>query len=62
MHTIIIAEGINLTASKETIDKFLQERKEIEARKKAIEWLKTNEHDQEYSDIYKEVYGVRPRG
>lgn len=37
-------------------------REETEAYRKALEWLSdpANQSDINYSDIYKDVYGVRP--
>ena len=63
MKKIKIAEGIYLTASDKTIEAFLEERKEMKRLNELTDWLKTHtEADQDYSDIFKEVYGVRPKG
>ena len=70
MKTITIIEGVTLTATQSTIDTYLAEVARAEARKKAAEaeaelraWLRdpANYADPLYSDIYKDVYGVRPR-
>ena len=70
MKTIAIAEGITLTASRSTIDRYFAEVAAAEARKaqqaeerKLREWLRNpaNWDDPCYSDIYKDVHGVRPR-
>ena len=70
MKTITIIEGITLTATRSTIDRYLAEVAEAEAERHDLEvemklrrWLAdpANRHDECYSDIYKDVYGVRPR-
>ena len=70
MKTIIIIEGVTLTAAQSTIDRYLAEVAEAEAERRNREtemklrrWLAdpANWHDECYSDIYKDVYGVRPR-
>lgn len=70
MTTITIIEGITLTATQSTIDAYLiekadaeAERLEREAEMKLRRWLAdpANRHDECYSDIYKDVYGFRPR-
>ena len=70
MQTITIIEGVTLTATQSTIDRYLAEvaraearRQEAAERAKLAAWLAdpANWHDECYSDIYKDVYGVRPR-
>ena len=70
MKTITIIEGVTLTATQSTIDRYLAEVARAEARRqeaaehaRLVAWLAdpANWHDECYSDIYKDVYGVRPR-
>lgn len=69
MQTIIITEGITLTATQSTIDAYKAELAAIEAERREAQqlyelWqvLQTMERsDPLYSDLYKDVYGVRPR-
>ena len=70
MKTITIIEGVTLTATQSTINRYRAEVAQAEARRKeAAEharlaaWLAdpANWNDECYSDIYKDVYGVRPR-
>ena len=70
MKTITIIEGVTLTAAQSTIDRYFVEVARAEARRqeaaehaKLVAWLAdpANWHDECYSDIYKDVYGVRPR-
>lgn len=63
MKTITIIEGVTLTATQSTIDTFLAEKREAEALAELTAWLAdpANRYSEEYSDIYKDVYGVRPR-
>ena len=62
MKTIIIAEGIRLTATATVIETYKREVREERAYREAVEWLRTHDaSDELYSDIYKDVYGVRPR-
>ena len=70
MRTIIIAEDITLTASEKTIREYEKELAEVQAMlekrrwerqmRKAIEEAYENEMWDFYSDLYKDVYGVRP--
>lgn len=62
MKTIIINNGITLTASASTINTYRAERKAMEADKALREWLANpaNWDAPEYSDIYKDVHGIRP--
>ena len=70
MTTITITEGITLTATQSTIDAYLIEKADAEAERldyevemKLRRWLAdpANRYSEEYSDIFKDVYGVRPR-
>lgn len=70
MKTIIIIEGVTLTATQSTIDAYLAEVAKAEAERLALEeerkilrWLAdpANRADPLYSDIYKDVHGFRPR-
>ena len=63
MKTITIIEGVTLTATQSTIDRYLSEVAEAENEARILAWLAdpANRYSEEYSDIYKDVYGVRPR-
>lgn len=63
MKNIIIIEGVTLTATQSTIDRYLAEKREAEVLAELTAWLAdpANRYSEEYSDIYKDVYGVRPR-
>ena len=63
MKTITIIEGVTLTATQSTIDAFLAEKREAEVLAELTAWLAdpANRYSEEYSDIYKDVYGFRPR-
>lgn len=63
MKTITIIEGVTLTATQSTIDAYLAEKREAEVLAELTAWLAdpANRYSEEYSDIYKDVYGVRPR-
>ena len=70
MTTITITEGITLTATQSTIDAYLIEKADAEAERldyevemKLRRWLAdpANRYSEEYSDIFKDVYGFRPR-
>ena len=62
MKSIKIAEGITLTATEATIATYEAERADAEWRRKAIAWLDAHSiGDPDFSDIFKDVYGVRPR-
>ena len=63
MQTITIIEGVTLTATQSTIDRYLAEKREAEVLAELTAWLAdpANRYSEEYSDIYKDVYGVRPR-
>ena len=63
MKTITIIEGVTLTATQSTINRYLAEVAEAENEARILAWLAdpANRYSEEYSDIYKDVYGVRPR-
>lgn len=63
MKTITIIEGVTLTATQSTIDAYLAEKASAENEARILAWLAdpANEGDPLYSDIYKDVHGVRPR-
>ena len=63
MKTITIIEGVTLTAIQNTIDRYFAEVAEAENEARLLAWLAdpANRYSEEYSDIYKDVYGVRPR-
>ena len=63
MKTITIIEGVTLTATQSTIDRYLAEKREAEALAELTAWLAdpANFADPLYSDIFKDVHGVRPR-
>lgn len=63
MTTITIIEGVTLTATRSTIDAVKADLHEAEVIAKLKAWLAdpANECSPEYSDIYKDVYGIRPR-
>ena len=63
MQTITIIEGVTLTATQSTIDRYLVEKREAEVLAELTAWLAdpANRYSEEYSDIYKDVHGVRPR-
>ena len=62
MKSIVIAAGITLTATAATIAAYEAECKAIKAEREAREWLASHQPgDPEYSDVFKDVYGVRPR-
>ena len=64
MRTIIIATDITLTASEKVIRKYEKELDEIRWEKEAYRLLEeayNNEDWDFYSDLYKDLYGVRPR-
>lgn len=62
MTTITISEGITITATQSTIDAYKREVREAQREREAIEWLNSHDSSDElYSDIFKDVYGFRPR-
>ena len=63
MKTITIIEGVTLTATQSIIDRYLAEKAEAENEARLLTWLAdpANRYSEEYSDIYKDVYGVRSR-
>lgn len=69
MKTITISTDITLTATQFTIDAYLRERAKIATEKRwraqlddLVDWLANpvNWQDENYSDIFKDVYGFRP--
>lgn len=63
MKTITIIEGVTLTATQTTIDRYFAEVAEAENEARILAWLAdpANRYSEEYSDIYKDVHGVRSR-
>lgn len=63
MQTIEINANITLIASEKVVKAFLAEKQDMEWEAWATEWLANPENwdDPCYSDIFKDVYGVRPR-
>ena len=63
MKTITIIEGVTLIATQSTINAYLAEKREAEVLAELTAWLAdpANRYSEEYSDIYKDVHGVRPR-
>lgn len=63
MKTITIIEGVTLTATQSTINAYLAEKREAEVLAELTAWLAdpANRYSEEYSDIYKDVHGFRPR-
>jgi len=63
MQTIIISEGITLTATPSTIDAYKRDVRKAQRERELIAWLATPAARKcpEYSDIFKDVYGFRPR-
>lgn len=75
MRTIVICADVTLTASEKTIRAYEAELAEIRAeqeawdaerewRRKALVWLQKAYEEGDwglYSDLYKDLYGVRPR-
>jgi hypothetical protein len=68
MFTITLTEGVTLTATRSTLNRLYSEidaeRREAhaaEVERRLVDLLRTmSPSDPEYSDIYKDVYGVRP--
>ena len=64
MQTITIIEGVTLTASEEVIRQYNAEVADREWRKDALRWLREAAEMGDwdfYSDLHKDLYGVRPR-
>ena len=63
MKTIEINAHITLTASAKVVNAYLAEKRDRELEAEMVAWLLNPENwdDPIYSDIHKEVYGVRPR-
>jgi len=62
MKTIII-NGVSCTLSDRTIAQYERECEEIRYEREAREWLAdpANRDLPEWSDVYKDLYGFRPR-
>lgn len=63
MRTITISEGITLTASEEVIRQYEAQVAERQWRRDAVEWLRQAAEAGDwsfYSDLHKDLYGVRP--
>lgn len=69
MKTITIIEGVTLTATLSTIAAYEAELAAIEAERREAQHLadllevlrSMDRSDPLYSDLYKDIYGVRPR-
>lgn len=62
MQSITICEGVTLIATKFTIDAYMRELRELELERELREWLNSHDiTDELYSDVFKDMYGVRPR-
>ena len=63
MITFKIADGVTCTASRAVYNRFCAEQREAQALAQAKAWLSdpANAGSADYSDIYKDVCGVRPR-
>lgn len=64
MRTITITEGITLTASEEVIRQYEEQVAELQWEEDAHKWLQEAAAAGDwsfYSDLYKDLYGVRPR-
>ena len=63
MVKFVVIEGVTCTASQAVYDRFLAECHEVQVMADLRAWLcdPANADSEEYSDIFKEVYGVRPR-
>lgn len=62
MQSITICEGVTLIATKSTIDAYMRELRELELERELREWLNSHDiTDELYSDVFKDMYGVRPR-
>ena len=63
MRTITISEGITLTASEEVIRQYEDEMAAVQWERDALRWLKEAAEAGDwgfYSDLHKDLYGVRP--
>ena len=63
MVTFEVVSGVTCTASQAVYDRFLADRRNAEIDAELSAWLANpaNADSESFSDIFKEVYGVRPR-
>ena len=64
MRTITICEGVTLTASEEVIRQYEGEVADAQWEREALGWLREAAARGDwglYSDLHKDLYGVRPR-
>ena len=63
MVTFEVVSGVTCTASEAVYDRFVAECREAQIQAQLEAWLAdpANEDSESYSDIFKDVYGVRPR-
>lgn len=62
MQSITICKGVTLIATKSTIDAYMRELRELELKRELREGLGSHDiTDELYSDVFKDMYGVRPR-
>ena len=64
MITFTICSGVTVTASRAVYNRFCAERREAQVMADLMAWLAdpANADSADYSDIYKDVHGIRPRG
>jgi len=63
MRTITISEGITLTASEEVIRQYEDEVADAQWERDALDWLRQAAEAGDwgfYSDLHKDLFGVRP--
>lgn len=63
MRTITICEGVTLTASEEVIRQYEGEKADAQWEHDALRWLREAAEAGDwgfYSDLYKDLFGVRP--
>lgn len=62
MKYFTIAENVTIIASKSTIKTIKKEMKDLQAERAALDWLEDHDpSDTEYSYLFKDLYGFRPR-
>lgn len=62
MKTITIIAGVTATLTDRAARAYERELREEQAHRELLQWLAAHDKSDElYSDIYKDVYGVRPR-
>ena len=60
--TTMMIKGVRCVLTTETAAEIEREMREIERDREAREWLNSHDiTDELYSDIFKDVYGFRPR-